>query len=156
MTTAANIANERTLLRLEEDGRHKAAPILSPLEAGKTVAQAEQRSTLKGHAWNEEQRAATVQILSGANQIVGLQGYAGTAKTSTVLVTVAKSAEAQGYRVTALAPTASAAQVLGDALDSGPIPWRGICWHQDAQPPSLSSGLLMRRRLSPQRTWRSC
>ncbi|GGC31628.1 hypothetical protein GCM10007207_16420 [Asaia siamensis] len=31
---------------------------------------------------------------------------------------MAKSAELQGYRVTALAPTASAAQVLGDALDS--------------------------------------
>lgn len=118
MTTATNIANEMTLLRLEEDGRHKAAPILSPLEAGKAVAEAEQRSALKGHAWNEEQRAATAQILTSKHQIVGLQGYAGTAKTSTVLATVAKSAEAQGYRVTALAPTASAAQVLGDALDS--------------------------------------
>ncbi|WP_346346264.1 AAA family ATPase [Acetobacter persici] len=118
MTTAANIANEMTLLRLEEEGRHKAAPIFSPLEAGKAVAQAEQRSALKGRAWNEEQRAATAQILTSNHQIVGLQGYAGTAKTSTVLVTVAKNAEAQGYRVTALAPTASAAQVLGDALDS--------------------------------------
>ncbi|MBS1090735.1 relaxase domain-containing protein [Gluconobacter sp. Dm-74] len=118
MTTATNIANERTLLRLEEDGRQKAVPILSPLEAGKTVAQAEQSSALKGHAWNEEQRAATAQILTSTSQIVGLQGYAGTAKTSTVLATVAKSAEAQGYRVTALAPTASAAQVLGNALDS--------------------------------------
>jgi len=118
MTTATNIAHERTLLRLEEDGRQKAAPILSPLEAGKIVAQAEQRSALTGHAWNEEQRVATAQILTSGNQIVGLQGYAGTAKTSTVLATVAKSAEAQGYRVTALAPTASAAQVLGNALDS--------------------------------------
>ncbi|GAA09057.1 conjugal transfer protein TraA [Acetobacter tropicalis NBRC 101654] len=118
MTTAANIAHEMTLLRLEEDGRHQAAPILSPLEAGKAVAEVEQRSALKGHTWNEEQRAATTQILTSNNQIVGLQGYAGTAKTSTVLATVAKSAEAQGYRVTALAPTASAAQVLGDALDS--------------------------------------
>ncbi|MBS1101757.1 relaxase domain-containing protein [Gluconobacter sp. Dm-62] len=118
MTTATNIAHERTLLRLEEDGRHQAAPILSPLEVGKAVAQAEQRSALKRHAWNEEQRTATAQILTSSNQIVGLQGYAGTAKTSTVLTTVAKSAEVQGYRVTALAPTASAAQVLGDALDS--------------------------------------
>ncbi|POS61168.1 exonuclease V subunit alpha, partial [Parasaccharibacter apium] len=102
MTTAANIAHEMTLLRLEEDGRHQAAPILSPLEAGKAVAEVEQRSALKGHTWNEEQRAATTQILTSNNQIVGLQGYAGTAKTSTVLATVAKSAEAQGYRVTAL------------------------------------------------------
>lgn len=114
MTTATNIAHEMTLLRLEEDGRHKAVPILSPLEAGKTVAQ----SALKGHTWNEEQRTATAQILTSSNQTIGLQGYAGTAKTSTVLATVAKSAAAQGYRVTALAPTASAAQVLGDALDS--------------------------------------
>ncbi len=45
-----------------------------------------------------------------------MQGYAGTAKTTTVLATFAREAEARGMQVTALAPTASAAMVLGEAL----------------------------------------
>ena len=54
--------------------------------------------------------------LTSRNQITALQGYAGTAKTTTVLATFAREAEARGVQVTALAPTASAAMVLGEAL----------------------------------------
>ncbi|MFS3137016.1 MobF family relaxase [Gluconacetobacter sacchari] len=118
MTTAANIADEAALLRLEESGRNQVAPILAPVIAARAVAQAERRADAQGHAWNEEQRAASTQILTSRNRIIALQGAAGTAKTSTVLATVAEEAQAQGLRVTALAPTASAAQVLGDALGS--------------------------------------
>ncbi len=117
-TTAANIANEMTMLQLEEQGRQKVKPILPPVAAGKAVAEAERRSAQRGQSWTDEQRAATAQILASRNQIVALQGAAGTAKTSTVLATIAREAEAQGMQVTALAPTASAAQVLGEALDS--------------------------------------
>jgi conjugative relaxase-like TrwC/TraI family protein len=118
LTTSANIADETALLRLEENGREQVAPILAPVAAARAVAQAERRAEAQGHAWNEEQRAATTQILTSRNRIIALQGSAGTAKTSTVLATVAEEAQAQGLRVTALAPTASAAQVLGDALGS--------------------------------------
>ena len=45
-----------------------------------------------------------------------MQGYAGTAKTTTVLATFAREAGARGVPVVALAPTASAAMVLGEAL----------------------------------------
>lgn len=117
-TTAANIANEMTMLQLEEQGRQKVKPILPPIAAGKAVAEAERRSAQRGQSWTDEQRAATAQILASRNQIVALQGAAGTAKTSTVLATIAREAEAQGMQVTALAPTASAAQVLGEALDT--------------------------------------
>ncbi|MCE0744875.1 relaxase domain-containing protein [Acetobacter sicerae] len=118
MTTSANIADEATLLRLEENGRNQAEPILVSVAAARAVAQAERRAVAQGHTWNDEQRAATTQILTSRNRIIALQGAAGTAKTSTVLATVADEAQAQGLRVTALAPTASAAQVLGDALGS--------------------------------------
>jgi ATP-dependent exoDNAse (exonuclease V) alpha subunit len=117
-TTAANIANETTMLRLEEQGRQQVAPILSPIAAARAVAEAEMRNATRGHGWTDEQRAATGQILGSCNRIIGLQGSAGTAKTSTVLATIAREAEARGIQVTALAPTASAAQVLGEALDS--------------------------------------
>ncbi|MDE1895481.1 MAG: relaxase domain-containing protein [Rhodospirillales bacterium] len=117
-TTAANIANETALLRLEEQGRQQVEPILSPIAAARAVAEAERRSAQQGHGWTDEQCAATAQILGSRNRVIGLQGTAGTAKTSTVLATIAREAEARGIQVVALAPTASAAQVLGEALDS--------------------------------------
>ena len=117
-TTATNIANETAILQLEQLARQQAEPILSPVAAARAVADAERRSALQGHAWTEEQRAATVQIVGSRNRVIALQGAAGTAKTSTVLATIAREAEARGIQVTALAPTASAAHVLGEALDA--------------------------------------
>jgi conjugative relaxase-like TrwC/TraI family protein len=112
-TTPENIAHERQLLRLEAEGRKGAAPILSAKQAASAVARAELRSD---HPWNEGQRAATRALLTSPHRVTGLQGYAGTAKTTTVLATFAREAQARGLAVTALAPTASAAQTLGDAL----------------------------------------
>jgi conjugative relaxase-like TrwC/TraI family protein len=117
-TTAANIANETAMLRLEEQARQQVEPIRSPIAAARAVAEAERRVALHGHAWTDEQRAATGLILASRNRVMGLQGTAGTAKTSTVLATIAREAEARGIHVTALAPTASAAQVLGEALET--------------------------------------
>ncbi len=117
-TTATNITNETTMLRLEERARKQVEPILLPIAAARAVAEAERRSAIHGHGWTDEQKAATGQILASRNRVIGLQGAAGSAKTSTVLVTIAREAEARGIQVTALAPTASAAQVLGEALDS--------------------------------------
>ena len=111
--TAENIAHERQLLRLEVEGRGMAAPILSAKQAASAVARAELQSD---HPWNEGQRAATRALLTSPHRVTGLQGYAGTAKTTTVLATFAREAQARGVAVTALAPTASAAQTLGDAL----------------------------------------
>jgi len=111
--TAENIAHERQLLRLEVEGRGMAAPILSAKQAASAVARAELQSD---HQWNEGQRAATRALLTSPHRVTGLQGYAGTAKTTTVLATFAREAQARGVAVTALAPTASAAQTLGDAL----------------------------------------
>ncbi|WP_288039371.1 MobF family relaxase [Acidiphilium sp.] len=115
-TTAGAIANETKILRLEEQGRQQVKPILSPIAAARAVAEAERRSAQHGYAWTDEQRAAAQQIFSSSNRIIGLQGAAGSAKTSTVLATIAKGAKARGIQITALAPTASAAQVLADAL----------------------------------------
>jgi conjugative relaxase-like TrwC/TraI family protein len=117
-TTAANIAHETTMVRLEEQSRQQVAPILSPVAAARAVAEAERRSAMQGHGWTDEQKAAAAQILGSRNRVIGLQGAAGTAKTSTVLATIAREAEARGIQVVALAPTASAAQVLGEALEA--------------------------------------
>src|SRR3546814_10669257 len=58
------------------------------------------------------------QLLTSRNRITAVQGYAGTTKTTTVLATFAREAEARGVSIVALAPTASAAMVLGEALDT--------------------------------------
>ena len=115
-TTRTNIANETKLLRIEAAGRGALPPIASQMDAAKAVASAAGEAKRAGFDWNGDQRSATVQLLTSRNRITALQGYAGTAKTTTVLATVARHAEARGLQVSALAPTASAAMVLGEAL----------------------------------------
>jgi len=117
-TTRQNVETEAKMLRIEADGRGALAPIASPLAAAKAVVSASAQAERAGHSWNADQRTATEQLLTSRNRITALQGYAGTAKTTTVLATFAREAEARGMAVTALAPTASAAMVLGEALDS--------------------------------------
>lgn len=115
-TTRQNVETEAKMLRIEVDGRGALSPIASPLAAAKAVTSAAAQSEQVGHSWNADQRSATEQLLTSRNRITALQGYAGTAKTTTVLATFAREAEARGIAVTALAPTASAAMVLGEAL----------------------------------------
>ena len=115
-TTRVNVETEAKMLRIEEAGRDTLQPIASPMAAAKSVASASAQAERAGFGWNADQRTATGQILTSRNRITALQGYAGTAKTTTVLATVAREAKSQGVRVTALAPTASAAMVLGEAL----------------------------------------
>jgi len=116
LTTRKNIEAETRLLRIEADGRGAFAPIGSPLMAAKAVATAARQGERAGYAWNDDQRTATRQLLTSRNRITAVQGYAGSAKTTTVLATFAREAEARGVPVIALAPTASAAMVLGEAL----------------------------------------
>lgn len=112
-TTATNIDHEQRLLRAEAEGRGTVSALLSSTDAAKAVEYA----TIKAeYAWSEDQRAATRALLTSENRVSAVQGYAGTAKTTTVLATFANAAEQEGYSVTALAPTASAARTLGEAL----------------------------------------
>ncbi|MEG3143525.1 MobF family relaxase [Sphingomonas sp. RT2P30] len=116
VTTRQNVETEARMMRIEADGRGSLSPIASPLAAAKAVASASMKAERAGFAWNGDQRAATEQLLASRNRITAVQGYAGTAKTTTVLATFAREAEARGVPVVALAPTASAAMVLGAAL----------------------------------------
>jgi conjugative relaxase-like TrwC/TraI family protein len=115
-TTRQNVEIEAKMLRIEADGRGVLSAIASPLEAAKAVATAAAQAERAGFGWNLDQRQATEQLLTSRNRVTALQGYAGTAKTTTVLATFAREAEARGVPIVALAPTASAAMVLGEAL----------------------------------------
>ena len=61
---------------------------------------------------NEGQKAAVKAILAARDRVIGVQGYAGTGKT-TMLKRLRVLAETRGYRVAGLAPSASAANTLG-------------------------------------------
>ena len=115
-TTPQAIATERTMLQLEMAGRGMAEPLASAMVAARSVERAAKQSGRSGYAWTEDQKRATADLLTSRDRIAAVQGYAGTAKTTTVLATYAREAERAGLSVTALAPTASAATVLGDAL----------------------------------------
>lgn len=65
-----------------------------------------------GKHWTAEQRTAVVGILSHQGKLTQVQGYAGTAKTSSVLKSVRDIAKQQGYTVIAVAPSHSAANQL--------------------------------------------
>jgi conjugative relaxase-like TrwC/TraI family protein len=133
-TTAANIDNERRLLRAEANGRGSGAAIQTPMQAAKAVASAALKSE---HTWTPEQRDAAKALLTSQNRVTAVQGYAGTAKTTTVLATFAREAESLGINVTALAPTASAARTLGEALGTQ---GETVAKHLMVQAPATANG----------------
>ncbi|WP_292972099.1 AAA family ATPase [Novosphingobium sp.] len=59
--------------------------MLSPVQAAKAVARTALQSD---HPWNSGQREAARALLTSTNRVTALQGYAGTAKTTTVLATL--------------------------------------------------------------------
>jgi conjugative relaxase-like TrwC/TraI family protein len=133
-TTAANIDNEQRLLRAEANGRGSVAAIQTPAQAAKAVARAALASE---HPWTPDQQIAAKALLTSQNRVTAVQGYAGTAKTTTVLATVAREAQSQGNTVTALAPTASAARTLGEALGAH---GETVAKHLMGQHPIASNG----------------
>jgi hypothetical protein len=63
---------------------------------------------------NASQHAAVDEIFVSREKIIGLNGVAGTGKT-TALAVIREGAEAEGYRVEGFAPTSRAAQKLAEA-----------------------------------------
>ncbi len=110
--TKQRIATEKTLRRESENiekmrgGQGTQQPISERVPATVTTSQ--------GVTLNESQRAAVEQIVTSSDQIIGLQGKAGTGKTTT-LAAVREAAERAGYDVQGFAPTTRAAQLLADS-----------------------------------------
>jgi conjugative relaxase-like TrwC/TraI family protein len=117
-TTPANIEAEKQILFIERAGRGSTVPILTGAQAAILIGKASLKAQDQGHAWNVGQKRATLALLTTANRVSAVQGFAGTAKTTTVMKTLAYAAKAQGLEVRAFAPSASAARTLGDALQT--------------------------------------
>lgn len=117
-TTKRGVEVEQRMLHAEARQRCNVQPAFSRIEASRFVARAEIAAADRGHKWNDQQRAATRGLLMSTSGISGVQGLAGTAKTTTVLFTFAAGMRDQGYNVRAFAPTAAAAEELGKAIDA--------------------------------------
>ena len=105
-TTSETISAERANIRYVLEGRNSVEPIMIAEQARE---QANSRSFL-----NDSQRRVIEQVLNSSDRIHGLQGLAGTGKTTT-LQTIREGAEANGYIVEGFAPTSKAAGQLREA-----------------------------------------
>ena len=105
-TTAKTIAAERQIISLVREGRNQADPVLSRSEA---ISVADKHSHL-----NRAQKGVVEDVLSSPDRVHGIQGFAGSGKTTTLSV-IRSAAESQGYKVEGFAPTSRAARQLGEA-----------------------------------------
>ena len=103
LTTDRALADERETIGLMREGQGRGRPVMRSW----TVSARLHKGPL-----TEGQKEAVKLILSTKDRVVGVQGYAGTGKT-TMLNRARALAEKQGYRMAGLAPSASAAGTLG-------------------------------------------
>lgn len=113
-TTLEAIRHEYRMLSAEKAGRGQAEPLKTVEDAGNAIERAESESP---YPWTQGQKDAATGIMATDHRITAVQGYAGTAKTTTVLKTIAAEAQAQGYTVKGMAPTKSAAEQLADGAN---------------------------------------
>jgi conjugative relaxase-like TrwC/TraI family protein len=112
-TTARTIEAEREIVRRVREGQHQVEPTLSRQQA---IGAADQHSHL-----NRAQKTVVEDVLSSPDRIQGIQGLAGTGKTTTLSV-IRSAAESHGYQVEGFAPTSRAARQLGEAgVESGTL-----------------------------------
>jgi conjugative relaxase-like TrwC/TraI family protein len=105
-TTREAIAEELSTIKQMQQGRQAAEPIMRQDDA---AAHARSREFL-----NPAQQKAIEEVLTSKDRIHGLQGLAGSGKTS-ALSSIREGAEQNGYAVEGLAPTSRAAGQLRDA-----------------------------------------
>jgi conjugative relaxase-like TrwC/TraI family protein len=105
-TTAKTIAAEHEITSRVREGRNQAEPVLLRSQA---ISIADQHPHL-----NCAQKTVVEDVLSSPDRIQGIQGFAGSGKTTTLSV-IRNAAESQGYQVEGFAPTSRAARQLGEA-----------------------------------------
>ena len=115
-TTAAMIETERRMLALEQAGRGGVDRLMHGLDAQALIGQARAKAEERGFTWTQGQVDATRGILTTNAHVIGIQGVAGSAKTTTVLATVAEAARDRGYTVKGMSATIPATLELAQAI----------------------------------------
>jgi len=105
-TTAATIKAENEVVQKVQEGQNRAPQIMS-------IESAVPLSESRPH-FNAAQKRVVEEVLTSRDRVQGLQGRAGSGKTS-VLESIRQGAEQSGYAVEGFAPTSRAAKQLRDA-----------------------------------------
>jgi conjugative relaxase-like TrwC/TraI family protein len=105
-TTAETIKDEQEIVQKVRDGQNS-APQIMPIQAAIPLTEA------RPHL-NTAQRKVIEEVLTSRDRVQGLQGLAGSGKTS-ALESIRQGAEQNGYAVEGFAPTSRAARQLRDA-----------------------------------------
>jgi conjugative relaxase-like TrwC/TraI family protein len=105
-TTAKTIEAEHEIIRRVREGQHDIEPVLPRPQA---IALADQHPHL-----NQAQKTVVKDVLSSPDRIQGIQGFAGSGKT-TALGAIRSAAESREYQVEGFAPTSRAARQLNEA-----------------------------------------
>ena len=112
-TTAKTIEAEHEIIRRVREGQNHIEPVLPRPQA---IAVADQHPHL-----NRAQKTVVEDVLSSPDRIQGIQGFAGSGKTTTLTV-IRSAAEKQGYQVEGFAPTSRAARQLNEAgIEAGTL-----------------------------------
>jgi conjugative relaxase-like TrwC/TraI family protein len=112
-TTAKTIEAEHEIIRRVREGQKDIEPVLPRPQA---IALADQHPHL-----NPAQKTVVEDVLSSPDRIQGIQGFAGSGKTTTLTV-IRSAAERQGYQVEGFAPTSRAARQLNEAgIEAGTL-----------------------------------
>jgi conjugative relaxase-like TrwC/TraI family protein len=112
-TTAKTIEAEHEILRRMRDGQNQIEPVFSRPQA---IGIADRYPLL-----NRAQKSVVQDVLSSPDRIQGIQGFAGSGKTTT-LAAIRGVADAQGYQVEGFAPTSRAAHQLNEAgIEAGTL-----------------------------------
>ncbi len=109
-TTQRMLEMEKSNIRTMLDGQGQHPPIVAS-DTRLTVDAIAERQQLK---LNDNQRTAVEEILTSRDQIIGLQGGAGTGKT-TALSVLREAAEKEGYELRGFAPTTRATKQLAES-----------------------------------------
>jgi conjugative relaxase-like TrwC/TraI family protein len=112
-TTSKTIQAEHEIIRRVREDQNHIEPILPRPQA---IAVADQQPHL-----NRAQKTVVEDVLSSPDRIQGIQGFAGSGKTTTLTV-IRSAAERQGYQVEGFAPTSRAARQLNEAgIEAGTL-----------------------------------